>query len=397
MTRVFVVDDDPSTRRLLQLSLEGEGYEVQTASDGQEGLRRIQDELPDLVILDIVMPGLDGFGFVRQLRQDPRTAEVPIMILSSRAEVHDRVKALKLGADDYLTKPADLPEIIARVGTLLTLENVRLMGQGHVTVCIGVKGGAGTTTIAVNLAAALAKMDERTVVLMDACFQFGGVHTALNIRSPHSVADLLPYTAHLDSDLVSSVLAAHHSGLKVLLAPSGGGRLEMPEPTHPGPILKSLREMFDHVVVDAWPFLNPLTLAILDEAHAILLVLTPEVSSLHNARLWLRLAEERGYAPSRLHLVLNQDSGQKGFGQREITRLLDCPLFHTLPFEPWLARQALNRGVPLVLGARRDGLAKGLDRLAQQVRGLQSPIPGLTSQQDQGGLNGLVRTAAGRG
>jgi pilus assembly protein CpaE len=180
----------------------------------------------------------------------------------------------------------------------------------------------------------------------------------------------------------------------VLLAPSENGEAEMPEPTHPGPILKKLQEMFDDVVVDAWPFLNPLTLAILDEADAILLVLTPQVSSLHNARLWLRLAEGRGYTPSKLHLVLNQDAGQKGFGERELARLLEYPLFHTLPFEPWLARQALNRGVPLVLETGGGKLGHGLERLAQQVRGLRSLIPGLTPQRDRRGLSDPVGSLA---
>jgi pilus assembly protein CpaE len=170
----------------------------------------------------------------------------------------------------------------------------------------------------------------------------------------------------------------------------------MPDAAQPGPILKKLQETFDHVVVDTWPFLSPLTLAVLDKADAILLVLTPEVSSLHNARQWIRLAEERGYTPSRLHLVLNQDSRQKGFGEKEIARLLEYPVFHTLPFEPWLARQALNRGVPLVLEADGGRLGQSLDRLAEDVRDLQSLIPGLTPQRDRRGLGGLVRSVSGR-
>ncbi len=394
MMKIFLLDDDPHTLRLLQLSLEAEGYEVLAESDSRKGLRRIQDELPDLVILDIMMPGLDGFEVTRRLREDPRTERLPIMVFSSRAGVYDRVKALNLGANDYMTKPADLTEIIARVGTLLTLEEGRFVGHGRVTVCIGVKGGVGTTTVATNVATSLAMGEERAVVLVDGYLQFGGVQTALNIRSPHSLSDLLPYTAHMDSELVSSVLAPHHSGLQVLLAPSEHHEPVMPEPAHAESLLTKLREMFDQIVVDVWPFLNPVTLAILDEADVILLVLTPEISSLHNARLWLQLADERGYSPSRLHLVLNQDTGQKGFLEGEISRLLSYPLFHHLPFEPLLVRDSLNRGVPLVLTPKGGRLAQSFVRLAERVRGLESVVPGLSPRQPQRGFSGLKKAVA---
>jgi pilus assembly protein CpaE len=142
-------------------------------------------------------------------------------------------------------------------------------------------------------------------------------------------------------------------------------------------------------VVDVWPFISPVTLAILDEADTILLVLTPEISSLHNARLWLHLADERGYTDSSLHLVLNQDSGQKGFLEGEISRLLDYPLFHSIPFEPSLVRGSLNRGVPLVLASKGGRLAQSFVSLSERVTGLQSMVPGLTSRQAPRGLSGL--------
>jgi pilus assembly protein CpaE len=367
MKTIFVLDDDPHTLRLLQLSLEAEGYHVLTASDSRQGLRQILAELPDLVILDVMMPGLDGFEVTRQLREGPKTEKLPIIMLSARGEVSDRVKALKLGADDYISKPADLTEIIARVGTLLALDDVRSLVGGRITVCIGVKGGMGSTTVAVNLATSLVVDEGKRVVLVDAYLQFGGVLTALNIHSSHTVADLLPYISHLEPDVVSSVLSVHQSGLRVLPAPTELGQIVEIRPEHLRPILAKLQEMFDHVVVDVWPILNPCTLAVLDAADVILLILTPEVCSLPGARLWLDMADKRGYLETKLRLILNQDTGQAGFGQREIARLLGYPLFHTLPSEPRLVRHALNRGVPLVLGGSGGMLARHLKGLAQRI------------------------------
>jgi pilus assembly protein CpaE len=222
------------------------------------------------------------------------------------------------------------------------------------------------------------------VVLVDGWFQFGGVQTALNIHSSHSLADLVPYTSHLEPEVVSSVLVAHQSGLQVLRAPSELGQMEAIHPAHPGPTVTMLQEMFDHVVVDAWPFLDTLALALLDVADVVLLILTPEVSSLPRAKLWLHMAERRGSPPSRVHLLLNQDSGQAGFGQRDIARLLGYPLLHTLPSEPRLARHALSRGVPLVLGGDRGALAQSLRLLAQRTNHLESLSPEATPPRPGG-------------
>lgn len=400
MKKILVMDDDPNAVQLLKLALETKGYQVITASDSRQGLRQIWAEQPDLLILDVMMPGLDGFEVCRQLRQAPQTEELPIIMLSARREVADRVKALKLGADDYISKPTDMAEVIARVETLLALEDIPSLGQGQITVCIGAKGGVGATTLAVNLATALALAHgpgggEGSTALVDGYFQFGGVQTALNIRSSHTLADLLPYASHLESEVVSRVLAAHHSGLRVLLAPSRLEEVEAIQPAHLKPILIKLREMFAHVVVDAWPFLSSLTLSILDEADAILLILTPEVASLHRARLWLDIAEERGYAPSRFYLVLNQDSGQAGFGQQEIARMLGYPIFYSLPFRPRSASHALNRGVPLVLGRNGGPLGQRLRLLAQRISHLESSGADLTPRHNQGVLGNLLRSVAG--
>lgn len=118
--KILVIEDDASTMRFIEYTLEQEGYEVITATDGLEGLRKAQDEHPDLVLLDIMLPGLDGYEVCYQLRQKPETTVLPILMLSAKARQHDKDIGLKVGADDYLVKPADGSEIVARIKTLLT-------------------------------------------------------------------------------------------------------------------------------------------------------------------------------------------------------------------------------------------------------------------------------------
>jgi CheY-like chemotaxis protein len=117
---VLVVDDDATIRRLLQITLETEGFTVSTAGDGVEGLRMAQeDPRPDLVLLDIMMPGMDGLQVCHTLKNDPSTSDTPVVLLSAKAQSHDIELGMRVGADDYITKPPDLLDLVARVRQLL--------------------------------------------------------------------------------------------------------------------------------------------------------------------------------------------------------------------------------------------------------------------------------------
>lgn len=117
--RILVIEDDVNALRLLEYTLEQEGYQVFTATNGLEGLKKAQDEHPDLIILDIMLPGLDGYEICHRLRQKPENVTLPILMLSAKARQDDRNIGLRMGADDYLTKPADPSVIVTKVETLL--------------------------------------------------------------------------------------------------------------------------------------------------------------------------------------------------------------------------------------------------------------------------------------
>jgi len=118
--RILVIEDDVNALRLLEYTLEQGGYQVLTATNGLEGLKKAQDEHPDLIILDIMLPGLDGYEICHRLRQKPENVTLPILMLSAKARQDDRNIGLRMGADDYLTKPADPSVIVTKVEALLT-------------------------------------------------------------------------------------------------------------------------------------------------------------------------------------------------------------------------------------------------------------------------------------
>ncbi|TSD96523.1 response regulator transcription factor [Skermania sp. ID1734] len=121
--RVLVVDDEPMIVELLSVSLRFQGFEVETASDGAQGLDRARSFRPDALIVDVMMPGMDGFGLLRRLRADG--IDAPVLFLTARDDVNDKITGLTLGADDYVTKPFSLEEVVARLRVIL-----RRVGHG---------------------------------------------------------------------------------------------------------------------------------------------------------------------------------------------------------------------------------------------------------------------------
>lgn len=119
MSRILVVEDDPDIAELIRHYLERASHRVDVLAHGNDAVSRVREQRPDLVILDLMLPGVDGLEICRLLRANPATADVPVMMVTARAEESDRIVGLELGADDYITKPFSAKEVVARVNALL--------------------------------------------------------------------------------------------------------------------------------------------------------------------------------------------------------------------------------------------------------------------------------------
>ncbi len=119
MSRIFVVDDEPDVVELLQTVLQLEGFEVEVATDGRTALARLLGNPPDLLILDLMMPDLDGMELLKLLRLDPKGTRIPVLVLSARTGQHDQIASLQLGANAYVCKPFSNKELLAQVHQLL--------------------------------------------------------------------------------------------------------------------------------------------------------------------------------------------------------------------------------------------------------------------------------------
>ena len=162
--KILVIEDDPTSLRLIEYALKQRGYKVMTTLNGLEGIITAQKEEPDLIILDIMLPGIDGFEVCRRLHSGSQTAKIPILIISAKTQKEDINAGFKSGADDYLLKPASPTEIINRVESLLSK---KVTGQARTVSFINTSEIPGLTMVMVNVAAALVEQEKR-VTLIDA-------------------------------------------------------------------------------------------------------------------------------------------------------------------------------------------------------------------------------------
>lgn len=183
--KVLVIEDDPMSLRLIEYALKQRGYQVLTTMNGLEGIITAQKEEPDLIMLDIMLPGIDGFEVCRRLHSGTQTSKIPILIISAKTQKEDINAGFKAGADDYLTKPTSPTEIIKRVETLLSR---KITGQARVVPFIMSGDIPGMTTIMVNIAAALGEQGKQ-VALVNASGEpkISDVYRNMSSRQPERV------------------------------------------------------------------------------------------------------------------------------------------------------------------------------------------------------------------
>ncbi|MHB8105703.1 MAG: response regulator [Dehalococcoidales bacterium] len=162
--KILIIEDDPTSLRLIEYALKQRGYQVLTTLNGLEGIITAQKEEPDLIMLDIMLPGIDGFEVCRRLHAGSQTAKVPILIISAKTQKEDINAGLRAGADDYLPKPASPTEIIKRVENLLSR---KITSQAKLIPFINSGEIPGMTTLVFNIAAALNEQGKQ-ITLVDA-------------------------------------------------------------------------------------------------------------------------------------------------------------------------------------------------------------------------------------
>jgi len=237
------------------------------------------------------------------------------------------------------------------------------------------KGGTGCSTIAANLAIALAQVTSKRVALVDASFQFGDAGVLLNLQGSQSILEATNRIDELDSDLLTVLLATHTSGIKVLAAPPSPVDSDTISPAAYKKVLKRLQKTFDYIVLDSWSYLDDMVLAAIDLAERVLVVMTPEIPAVKSTKQFFEIAEALEFPMDRIDLILNKVYPRDGIRAVQIENSMKHKIQAQFDFEPQAIRQAVNQGMAVIAQLPNHPFSQGLFRLAEQEVALVEPEP----------------------
>jgi pilus assembly protein CpaE len=362
MPNALVIDDEAPLTTIVGRFLERAGFGVETATSGREGLHKAVAESPDVIIVDVMMPEMDGYEVCRRLRADPRTARASILVLTARGQFVDRQMALQAGADAYAVKPFNGKALVQQIEDLLGGKQPVDTALGCQILVLRLKDGAGATTLATNLALCLAGEQGSLSVVVDMVLPGGQVGERLGLTAATSWVELVSRGA----DGLASHLVRHASGLFALPAPLAGTKREL-DPATAVQLLQVLRSWYDFVVLDTPRDLGALAPVLLKSSWLVLLLLTPDATVVRTAQASLAAIRHVGNRGLQVWPVLNMVHAEQQGIQQQVEKALGMPVAAVLPWSPQECARAIAESNPVVISQPESALARGVQGLGGRI------------------------------
>ena len=359
--KILIIDDDLDTLRLVGLMLQRQGYQISAATNGQQGLEKAFEEDPDLILLDVMMPDMDGYEVTRRLRQNPSTLQTPILMFTAKTQLDDKVIGFEVGANDYLTKPAHPSELQARVKTLLARVNSKNTGTGslkdlnraYVIGVLGARGGLGTTTMAVNLGAGLHSRTKAEVVVAEMLPGQGTLALDVGVTHSKGLVDLLSLTklSDITRDSVREALVPHPSGLKLLLASDRPRDMYLiNQSANYETLVKKLAGVARFVILDLGVGIQPFAEKILPLCNEVLVILEGVPNTITHTKALIDDIAALGTPKKNIKVVLNNRiRSETQLPSSQVQAQLGHEILSTLTPAPELFVQATRMQTPAIL------------------------------------------------
>ena len=377
--KILIIDDDLDTLRLVGLMLQRQGYQISAATNGQQGLDKAFEEDPDLILLDVMMPDMDGYEVTRRLRQNPSTIETPILMFTAKTQLDDKVIGFEVGANDYLTKPTHPSELQARVKTLLSRGSEKRASvslakdenHGYVIGVLGARGGLGTTTLAVNLGASLVARTKSEVIVAEMLPGQGALALDIGVANSKGLVDLLSLNklTEITRDKVRESLVQHGSGLKLLLASDRPRDMHLTNQiVNYEAVVRRLAGLARFVVLDLGMGLQTFAEKVIPMCDQMFIVLEGVPNTIIHTKALIDDIAALGINKKNIKVVLNNRMrSDTQLPSSQVQSKLDHEIISTLTPAPELFVQATRVQTPAVLCQPESLTARQITKLVDFV------------------------------
>ena len=378
--KILIVDDDLDTLRLVGLMLERQGYQIAAASSGTQALTMAKSEKPDLMLLDLMMPDMDGVEVTRRLRADPDTANILIIMFTAKTQTDDKLVGFDAGADDYLTKPAQPRELIAHVRAVLGRSQrgagtaaapARLLGErGKLIGVIGAKGGIGVTSIAINLGIALNNKFRKHVLVSEFRPGCGTAGLEIGLPTTPGMNQLLQMgSAEITAQSVEAAVVTHSSGVRFLLSsPEPRDARYLSAADHFAAIANYLVYMSPVTIIDLGIAITPISEKILPTCNEVVVVLEPVMQTIQQTRFLIEYLHEINITDDLITIALvNRVRAGIQLPLSQVQDQLERQVNAIFTAAPELAYQSLVDSVPMLVKQAEGITAQQFYTLADRV------------------------------
>lgn len=378
--RILIIDDDVDTLRLVGLMLQRQGYQISAASNGTLGLSKALEERPDLILLDVMMPDMDGYEVVRRLRKNPATVSIPVLMFTAKTQIDDKVTGFESGADDYLTKPTHPTELQSHVKALLAraatkkdtgeIKTALQEKHGYLIGILSARGGLGVSTLSANLAAGLFTRDHSDVVLAEMTPGQGTLGMDLGIPSQKGLTEILQgKVVEITREKVESAIVSHTSGLKLFLASENPRDVSLTSNVQNYEALVArLASLSRFVVLDLGAGLPPFVEKILPFCNERVVVMEGMPSTIQHTKYLLNDITSLGIDPETITVVLNnRQRSEAQMPWAQVQEKLGHSIAATITPAPELFLQATRLQTPAVLAQPTNMTSQQFIKIAESI------------------------------
>jgi CheY-like chemotaxis protein/MinD-like ATPase involved in chromosome partitioning or flagellar assembly len=372
--KILIVDDDLETIRLIGMVLQRQGYQIVTATNGTEALSLALKEQPNLILLDLMMPDMDGNQVTRKLRNNPKTSKIHILMFSAKSQVEDKVSGYEAGVDEYLTKPIHPAELVARIKSVLsrsTISEASTVKKGYTIGIISAKGGLGVSTIALNLGISLYTKSQKGVICAEVNPGHGCWATELGYANSNGLVDLLGMKANeITPSTIESQLYSTPFGVRLLLSSNHiKDTALMANGTQLEAVMQQIPLLVPITILDIGANYFPHIEKIIASCNEIILITDPFPNTVKHTKALIDDMVSQNLLSSKILnvVIVNRVQSSIQLTRQKVRELLGQDVIGMISPAPELSYHAGLQALPMIKAQPENLVSVQINELADQI------------------------------